>query len=487
MLSKLSLAQLLKIVVYIQPYSSVDRLLPMPKPMISNMTDLLLLVDDNPTNLEVLATIVTHAGFEIAVANDGKNAIELLEYIKPDLILLDVMMPGIDGFEVCRYIKSSPPVADIPIIFMTALADSVDKVKGLELGAVDYIIKPFQYEELLARVRLHLKLSNLTQTLAAQNDRLKEMSEKLEQRVEERTAELSKSLQTLKTAQVQLVQSEKMSALGQLIAGVGHEINNPLNAITGNLSHAEDYIQDLLRLINLYQQKFPDPGDEIEEEIEEIDLEYLIEDLPKLLDSMKFGSDRLAQISHSLRVFSRSDRDQKAYFDLHEGIDSSILLLTNRLKGKGDRPKIEIVKEYGEIPLVQCYPGQINQVFMNLLANAIDSLESRFAKDALEESCIMTPDLEERTHEDKPTVWIRTKLDQEGYAIVKFSDNGIGIPPEVQDRLFEPLFTTKPVGKGTGLGLSICHQIAVEKHGGTLTCFSEPGQGAEFIITVPIQ
>ncbi|MGB7275951.1 MAG: response regulator [Geitlerinemataceae cyanobacterium] len=450
------------------------------------MIDLILLVDDNPTNLEVLSTIVTHSGFEIAVANDGKSAIELLEYIQPDLILLDVMMPEIDGFEVCRHIKSSPQFAEIPVIFMTALADPVDKVKGLELGAVDYITKPFQYEELVARVRLHLKLSNLTQTLAAQNDRLKEMSEELERRVEERTAELFQSLQTLKTAQVQLIQSEKMSALGQLVAGVGHEINNPLNAITGNLCHAEDYIQDLLRLINLYRQKFPNPGDEIEEKIEEVDLEYLSEDLPKLLDSMKVGSDRLAQISHSLRVFSRSDRDRKVDFDLHEGIDSSILLLTNRLKGKGDRPEIQIVKEYGEIPLVQCYPGQLNQVFMNLLANAIDSLESRFEKDTLEESSIATPESEELKYENTPMVWIRTKLDREGYAIVKFSDNGIGIPPEVRDRLFEPLFTTKPVGKGTGLGLSICHQIAVEKHEGTLTCFSEPGQGAEFIITIPI-
>ncbi|MGB3560611.1 MAG: response regulator [Geitlerinemataceae cyanobacterium] len=454
--------------------------------MTSNMIDLILLVDDNPTNLEVLSTIVTHSGFEIAVANDGKSAIELLEYIQPDLILLDVMMPEIDGFEVCRHIKSSPQFAEIPVIFMTALADPVDKVKGLELGAVDYITKPFQYEELVARVRLHLKLSNLTQTLAAQNNRLKEMSEELERRVEERTAELFQSLQTLKTAQVQLIQSEKMSALGQLVAGVGHEINNPLNAITGNLCHAEDYIQDLLRLINLYRQKFPNPGDEIEEKIEEVDLEYLSEDLPKLLDSMKVGSDRLAQISHSLRVFSRSDRDRKAYFDLHEGIDSSILLLTNRLKGKGDRPEIQIVKEYGKIPLVQCYPGQLNQVFMNLLANAIDSLESRFEKDTLEESSIATPESEELKYENTPMVWIRTKLDREGYAIVKFSDNGIGIPPEVRDRLFEPLFTTKPVGKGTGLGLSICHQIAVEKHEGTLTCFSEPGQGAEFIITIPI-
>jgi DNA-binding response OmpR family regulator len=335
-------------------------------------TDLLLLVDDNPTNLEVLATIVTDAGYEIAIANDGESAIELLEYIKPNLILLDVMMPGINGFEVCHRLKSSPQFSEIPVIFMTALADPIDKVKGLELGAVDYITKPFQHGELLARVRLHLKLSHLTQTLVEQNNQLKQLSEELEQRVTERTATLSKSLYDLKRAQVQLVQSEKMSALGQLVAGIGHEINNPLNAITGNLSHATDYIQDLLHLINLYRQKFPNLGDEIADEIEEIDLEYLSEDLPKLLGSMKVGADRLAQISHSLRIFSRSDNAHKVDFDVHDGIDSSILLLRNRLKGKGDRPEIEIIKEYGQIPIVQCYPGQLNQVFMNLLANAPD-------------------------------------------------------------------------------------------------------------------
>jgi signal transduction histidine kinase len=451
--------------------------MPSAKSMTSK-TELLLLVDDNPTNLEVLATIVTNAGYEIAVANDGEEAIQLLDYIRPDLILLDVMMPGINGFEVCTQVKLSPQFADIPIIFMTALADPVDKVKGLDLGAVDYITKPFQYEELLARVRLHLKLSTLTHTLAEQNDRLKQLSEELEQRVEERTAALSKSLNDLKQAQVQLVQSEKMSALGQLVAGVGHEINNPLNAITGNLSHAEDYIQDLLHLIDLYRQKFPQPGDEIEEEVEAIDLEYLKDDLPKLLGSMKVGAERLSHISHSLRVFSRSDRTQKVDFDLHDGIDSSILLLTNRLKGKGDRPEIEIVKEYGMLTRVQCFPGQINQVFMNLLANAIDALEEAWEIDS---------SLKPLGEKDKPKIWIRTKQDNDGRAIVKLADNGLGISPEVRTRLFEPLFTTKPVGKGTGLGLSIGYQIVVEKHGGTLTCFSEPGQGAEFIIALPIQ
>jgi signal transduction histidine kinase len=444
----------------------------------TSKTDLLLLVDDNPTNLEVLATIVSDAGFEIAVANDGESAIELLEYIQPNLILLDVMMPGINGFDTCIHLKSSPQFKDIPVIFMTALADPVDKVKGLEIGAVDYITKPFQHDELLARIRLHLKLSHLTQTLAEQNDQLLQLSSDLERRVEQRTADLSKSLQDLKKAQVQLVQSEKMSALGQLVAGIGHEINNPLNAITGNLSHAEDYIQDLLHLIKLYRQKFPDAGDEIEKEIEEIDLEYLNEDLPNLLNSMKVGSERLSHISHSLRVFSRSDTAKKVEFDLHEGIDSSLLLLTNRLKGKGNIPEIEVIKEYGKLPPIKCYPGQINQVFMNLLANAIDALEE-----------LWTSHLEsgEPKPKESPKIWIRTKLYEQERAIVRFADNGLGINPQIYNRLFEPMFTTKPVGKRTGLGLSISYQITVQKHGGTLTCLSEPGQGAEFVVDIPIQ
>jgi DNA-binding response OmpR family regulator len=224
----------------------------------------ILIVDDMPTNLQVLSEAIRMVGWTTLIATDGETAIEQAEYAHPDLILLDVMMPGIDGFETCRRLKANPLIEAIPVIFMTALSDPLDKVKGLEIGAVDYITKPFQQEEVLARAKLHLKLYHLTQTL--------------EQRVTERTAELSDSVRKLQQAQLRLVQSEKMSTLGQLVAGVAHEINNPVGFIAGNLNPAKTYIQDLFDLLSMYQQKFPEPGAEIEKTIKEIDLDYLRED-----------------------------------------------------------------------------------------------------------------------------------------------------------------------------------------------------------------
>ena len=267
----------------------------------------ILLVDDMPTNLKVLSESIRSEGWVTLIANDGESAIEQVEYTKPDLILLDVMMPGIDGFEVCQRLKANPETQSIPIIFMTALSDTVDKVRGLELGAVDYITKPFQREEVLARLRVHLKLCRFAMTLKeqargleAQNQLamqeikkreqaeqvLRELKDQLEQRVEERTAELFNSLHQLQDAQLQLVQSEKMSTLGQLVAGIAHEINNPIGFISGNLQPAQDYVQDLFELIALYQQHYSQPPVAISEKIEAIDLEYIQSDLPKLISSM---------------------------------------------------------------------------------------------------------------------------------------------------------------------------------------------------------
>ncbi len=245
----------------------------------------ILLVDDNANNLKVLSEAIQGCGWKALMATDGESAIEQTEYAHPDLILLDVMMPGLDGFETCRRLKANPHTQNTPVIFMTALSDATDKVKGLEMGAVDYITKPFQQEEVIARLKLHLKISHLTRTL--------------EHRVEERTLELSQSLQQLQQTQLQLIQSEKMSTLGQLVAGIGHEINNPIGFISANCSHIENYVQDLLNLVNLQQEKLPQPDPEIEEFIEEIDLDYMVEDLPKILGSMHQGISRLKDISLS--------------------------------------------------------------------------------------------------------------------------------------------------------------------------------------------
>ncbi|MDJ1180450.1 ATP-binding protein [Roseofilum sp. BLCC_M91] len=303
---------------------------------------------------------------------------------------------------------------------------------------------------------------------------LKQANEDLEQRVQERTQKLEQTLFELRSTQTQLVQTEKMSSLGQLVAGVAHEINNPVNFIYGNLNHAQEYTQDVLNLIELYQKYYPQTEEEIEAEIEAIDLEFLKDDLPRLIGSMKVGSERIKEIVKSLRTFSRMDESQLKEVDIHEGLDSTLMILHNRLKAKPEHPEIQIIKNYGDIPLVQCYAGQLNQVFMNLIANAIDALDEYNQNRSYEEIQDNPSYIRLQTYQDQNTVKIAIE------------DNGLGIPEESALKLFDPFFTTKPVGKGTGLGLAISYQIVTEKHQGELACVSQPGKGATFEITLPL-
>ncbi|MDZ8183914.1 MAG: AAA family ATPase [Nostoc sp. ChiSLP02] len=293
--------------------------------------------------------------------------------------------------------------------------------------------------------------------------------------VQQKSQELEQALQNLQQAQLQIVQNEKMSALGNLVAGVAHEINNPVGFINGNIQPAYEGVQDLFNLLDCYQEKFPQPGEEIEAEIENIDLEYLRSDLPKLISSMKEGVHRIREISNSLRTFSRADSDYKVPFNIHDGLDSTILILKHRLKANDSHPAIEIVKNYGNFPQIECFPGQLNQVFMNLLANAID---------ALEESNIGRSFAEIQANPN--IIVITTKLSDDSKQVnISIKDNGMGMTQEVKQKIFDHLYTTKMVGKGTGLGLAIARQIIVEKHGGTLEVNSALNQGAEFIITLP--
>lgn len=316
-----------------------------------------------------------------------------------------------------------------------------------------------------------------------------------EAQLQEKTQQLQGALQELQDTQAQLIQTEKMSSLGQMVAGVAHEINNPVNFIYGNINHASQYMQDLLDLLQLYQKYYPNPVGDLEAEMEAIDLEFLKEDLPKLLSSMKLGTDRIRQIVLSLRNFSRLDEADIKQVDIHEGIDSTLEILQSRLKGKGGAADIQIVKEYGELSEVECYASQLNQVFMNVLANAIDALEESMVSgewfpsgSAQEESdeANLSPDETPEIAAEPATIRVRTLCDRE-YLTVQISDNGPGMKEEVRQRIFDPFFTTKAVGKGTGLGLSISYQIVADKHGGQLQCYSVPGQGTEFVIEIPMK
>jgi signal transduction histidine kinase len=260
-----------------------------------------------------------------------------------------------------------------------------------------------------------------------------------------------------------------------LVAGVAHEINNPVNFIHGNVDYMKDYIQNLLQLLHLYQENDPDPSPQIKELAESIDLGFLIDDLPKVISSMKMGTNRIREIVRSLRNFSRLDEAEMKKVDIHQGIDSTLLILHSRLKNNGTRPVIEIIKDYGNLPLVECYPGQLNQVFMNILNNAIDAQEDYNTQKSAED-LQMPPS----------TITIRTRLSEIDCVTVEIIDNGPGMAEDVRKRIFDPFFTTKPVGKGTGLGLSISYQIIVDKHRGTLDCLSEIGAGTQFRITIPI-
>jgi signal transduction histidine kinase len=276
-----------------------------------------------------------------------------------------------------------------------------------------------------------------------------------------------------------LLQNEKMAALGQLVAGIAHEINNPISFIYGNLTHATKYVQDLLFLLQGYQKEYPSDYLAKQADIKAIELDFIAEDLPKLLSSMMVGATRIHEIVLSLRNFSRLDEAEFKSVNIHEGIDNTLIILRNRLKSQPDRPEIKVIKEYGNLPLVECYAGQLNQVFMNIISNAIDALSESYQLSAL--SCDIYP-----TTAKPLMINIRTEITEDNQIIIRIIDNGIGIPESIQKRLFDPFFTTKSVGKGTGLGLSISHQIIVEKHGGQLQCVSTLGKGAEFVIKIPL-
>lgn len=301
---------------------------------------------------------------------------------------------------------------------------------------------------------------------------LRESEVKFRQQAEK----LETALEELKRTQSQMIQSEKMSALGQLVAGVAHEINNPVNFIYGNIHPAKNFIQDLLQIIKLYQQYYPEPVPIIQETITAIDIEFIMADLPKLLSSMEMGAERIREIVSSLRNFSHIDESEYKAVYIHEGIDSSLLILNSRIKDKPGCPGIQVIKKYGNLPLGECYAGQLNQVFINILSNAIDVLEERNEK------------LTYKEIEKSPSIiQITTEMLNSEEIRIKIKDNGMGIPEKIKQLIFNPFFTTKPIGKGTGMGMSISYQIITNNHQGKFYCISSIGKGTEFVIEIPLK
>ncbi|MEG4508378.1 ATP-binding protein [Microcoleus sp. F6_B4] len=328
------------------------------------------------------------------------------------------------------------------------------------------------FEEVFRQLEIHDQLT----AEIAQRKQIEVTLRESEARERDKSQQLEQALENLKRTQTKLIQTEKISSLGQLVAGVAHEINNPVCFIHGNLIHVQYYAESLLNLVHLYQKHYPNAISEIEKEAENIDLDFLQDDLPKILNSMRIGTDRIRQIVLSLRNFSRMDESEFKEVDIHQGIDSTLLILQHRLQARPEHPEIKVIRDYGDLPLVECYAGQLNQVFMNILANAIDALEEINTQQV---ACSI---------ENKPCcITISTSVVDSQWVKIAIADNGNGIPESIQTQIFNPFFTTKPVGKGTGMGMAISYQIITEKHGGTLRCFSTPEKGTEFEICIPVK
>ncbi|MEH2392800.1 MAG: ATP-binding protein [Nostoc sp.] len=396
-------------------------------------------------------------------AFSGTEAKKLIA-VHPDtaFILLDVVMETNDaGLRVIQYIREELKNQIVRVILRTGQPGDAPE----ESVILNYDINDYKLKVELTRQKL---ITSVIAALRSYRDLIT---------IEQQAAQLAQALHDLQQIQYSLVQKEKMSALGNLVTAIAHEINNPINFIAGNMKPAQEYIHDLLALIDLYRQTFPDPGAEIEEAIATIDLDYLQEDLPKLISSLKEGSDRIRGISASLRTFSRGDSDHKVPFNIHEGIESTLLILKHRLKANEHYPAIDIVKDYGEIPQLECFPGQLNQVFMNLIANAIDALEESNKERSLQQI----------TDNPNRITIVTTLSEDRHHVLIRIQDNGMGMSENVKQKLFGYLFTTKGVGKGTGLGLTISRQIVEEKHGGQLTVTSELGKGTELVIAIPVE
>lgn len=429
--------------------------------------------------VDIIKTIKELTDIISEEVNEAEAALITFSWIRLAIIAVSISISVILALSIIHYmiINISRPLKEV-----TKVAKQISQESNFELQVPvttsdEVGVLAESFNEMIAKIK-----ELLIEQLQSQK-KLEFYNYTLEKQVQERTEELrdkniylQQTLSELKNTQYQMIQSEKMSSLGHLVAGVAHEINNPVSFISGNLVPASEYTHDLLELIKLYQQVYTQPEDIIQKRIQKIDLEYLIKDLPQVIESMKVGAERIQEIVKSLRNFSRLDEAEYKEAHIHEGIDGTLMILNHRLKANGERPAIQVIKEYGSLPIVTCYPGQLNQVFMNILSNAIDALEEYNQKRTKEE-----------IKSNPSQIKIYTQKIKHNWIKIGIQDNAGGIPEKLISKLFDPFFTTKPVGKGTGLGLSISYQIIVEKHGGRLFCNSQLGEGTEFIIEIPVK
>ncbi|RFP21870.1 hybrid sensor histidine kinase/response regulator [Duganella sp. BJB488] len=393
----------------------------------------ILIVDDIPANLDVLVNYLEENQFRVLVAQDGEEALERCGLVQPDLVLLDVMMPGIDGLETCRRLKQDSATAPIPVIFMTALTDSENVVAAFDAGGVDYVTKPIRITEVLARIHTHLALRAMHRQLMSQNSLLQEANDRL-------------------------LQAEKMASIGQLAAGVAHEINNPIGFVNSNMGSLQTYVTTLFGVLDDYQLAAagaPEVAARIAQLKDAAEVDFIRDDFLALMSESRDGLQRVKDIVQSLKDFSHGGSTECASADLHRGLDSTLNIVNNEIKYKA-----EIVKEYGKLPPVMCVASQLNQVFMNLLVNAAHAIDGR------------------------GLITIRTGVAGQ-WVWIEISDTGGGMAPETVHRIFEPFYTTKPIGTGTGLGLSVSYGI-VKRHGGRIDVESELGKGSRFTVHLPI-
>lgn len=471
-----------------------------------------MIVDDEPEVHTITKLLLKNFSFEghqikFIHAFSGQEAQKVIEE-HPDtaLILLDVVMESDEaGLQFIKYVREVLKNDLVQVILRTGQPGQVPEMTIVE----NYYINDYKTKTELTKPKLFTTIRTALRTFSSLyklqfeiqlrqqvEASLSQLNLELEERVEQRTreiiqtnqklqqeiqvrreaeVELQKIIQQLQRTQAQLIHAEKMSGLGQLVAGIAHEINNPVSFIQGNLLHAWEYAENLLKVVKLYQEALPQLEVDMLKNIEEMELEYLMEDFPKLIASMTVGAERIEQIVKSLRTFSRLDEAEVKKVNIHDGIESTLMILQHRLKGQPKYQEIKVIKEYTKLPLIECYPGQLNQVFMNLLTNAIDALEESNQGRSFAEM-----------NDNYNIVKITTEVVKDDWIAICIHDNGKGIDEKLSKKLFEPFFTTKPVGKGTGLGLSISYQIIVELHGGKISCNSILGKGSEFIIEIPM-